>query len=184
MNEWVKLTEYNWAFWVAGLFALFDFFKWAFTGGEWLVNKFGFETKNTRRKREWNERLTAVEKAIVEIKQTATDNVNMFLDHEKKVVEEFSKSTGTILGKLDELHNKMNAQNEASTKTDRAILRDRIVGGMRYFSQNKDEHGDVHISFSDHENMEALFQEYFAKGGNGTIKNMYENEFKHFIIDR
>ena len=184
MKEWIKLTEYNWPYWIAGGFALLELFRWTYTIFEWIITKFGIETKRTRERKEWNNRLVAVEKAIVEIKQNASDNVNMFLDHEKKVVGEFSKSTEAILDKLNKMHTKMDEQNEASNKTDLAILRDRIVGGMRYFSQNKDEQGKVHISFSDHENMEALFQEYFKKGGNGTIKNMYNNEFKHFNIDR
>ena len=36
MDEWIVLTEYNWAFWVAGLFALFEFFRWAYSGAEIL----------------------------------------------------------------------------------------------------------------------------------------------------
>ena len=73
---------------------------------------------------------------------------------------------------------------EEGKKRDCAILRDRILGGMRYFSQNRDEQGNVHISISAHENMEHLFEEYFNCHGNGTVKSMYENEFKKFIIDK
>lgn len=191
MDEWLDVTEYNWAFWVAGLFALFEFFKWAVTGIEWLCKKFGIETKGMRQKREWNERLTKTEKAIVEIKETSKHNVEMFLDHERQVVEKFTGIKDEIIAELNRLHDKidaqkeeMNATNEANIKTDCAMLRDRIASGMRYFSQNKDANGNVHINFSDYENMEALFQEYFAKHGNGAFKKMYDTEFRKFIIDR
>jgi hypothetical protein len=46
------------------------------------------------------------------------------------------------------------------------------------------EDGKVHISMSDWENMNALFQEYFAKHGNGAFKKLYDEEFVHFTIDR
>lgn len=191
MNEWITITEYNWAFWVAGLFALFEFFKWAVTGAEWVCKKFGIETKSMRQKREWNERLQKTEKDIVEIKETSKHNVAMFLDHERQVVEKFTGIKNEIIRELNKLHDKIDKQkaemdetNKANAKTDRAMLRDRIASGMRYFSQAKDADGDVHIKFSDYENMESLFQEYFSKDGNGPFKKMYETEFLNFIIDR
>lgn len=191
MDKWLTLTEHNWAFWVAGLFALFEFFRWAYGGIEWLGKTFGFETKSMRQKREWQERLAKTERAISEIKETSKHNVEMFLDHERQVVEKFTgikdeivKELNRLHDKIDEQHEEMNATNKANIKTDRAMLRDRIAGGMRYFSQNKDNDGCVHISFSDYENMDALFREYFAKEGNGAFKKMYETEFQQFIIDR
>ena len=190
MDKWVTITEYNWAFWVAGLFALFEFFKWSVTGLEWICKKFGLETRSMRQRREWNQRLTDTENAIKEIKDSSKHNVEMFLDHERQVVEKFSGIRDEIIIELNRLHDKidrqkeeMNATNKANIKTDRAMLRDRIASGMRYFSQNKDEAGNVHISLSDYENMEALFQQYFAKEGNGAFKKMYETEFQQFIVD-
>lgn len=191
MNKWIEITEYNWAFWIAGLFALFEFFRWAYGGVEWLCKTFGIETKAMREKRKWSKRLENTEKAIVEIKDTSKHNVEMFLDHERQVVEKFTGIKDEIVvelnklhDKIDEQHEEMNATNQANIKTDCAMLRDRIAGGMRYFSQNRDEDGNVHISFSDYENMDALFREYFAKGGNGAFRKLYEAEFQRFIIDR
>ena len=85
---------------------------------------------------------------------------------------------------MDEQANIIEKNNEASIKTDCAVIKDRLNGGMRYFSQNKDENGNVHIKWSDYEILDDLFKEYFDKGGNGPIKRMYEEEFLHFIIDR
>ena len=191
MDKWITITEYNWAFWVAGAFALFEFFKWAYGGVEWLCKTFGIETKGMREKRKWNERLSKTEKDIEEIKKNSDRNVQMFLEHEQAVVEKFTGIKEDIIVELNKLHDKideqkeeMDATNRANIKTDRAMLRDRIAGGMRYFSQNRDEDGNVHIAFSDYENMDALFREYFAKGGNGAFKKMYETEFQKFIIDR
>jgi hypothetical protein len=191
MDEWIKLTEYNWAFWVAGLFALFEFFRWAYGGIEWLCKTFGIETKRMRKDREWQERLKNAEDAIVEIKDTSKKNVEMFLEHEKQVIAQFEGIRNEIVTELGKLHDKIDEQraemdetNKANNKTDCAMLRDRIGSGMRYFSKNVCADGKVHISLSDYENMNALFQEYFAKHGNGAFKKMYDDEFVHFVIDR
>lgn len=187
----INITEHNWAFWLAGGFALFEFFKQSYGCVEWLCKTFGIETKSMRQKREWHERLSNTENAIKDIKETSKRNVEMFLDHERQVVEKFTGIKDEIIVELNKLHEKIDEQqeemattNKANMKTDRAMLRDRIAGGMRYFSQRKDDDGNVHISFSDYENMDALFREYFAKGGNGAFKKMYEDEFRQFIIDR
>lgn len=191
MTEWLNITEYNWAFWIAGLFALFEFFRWAVGGIEWICKTFGVETKSMRQKREWSERITDMENTIKAIEDTSKYNVEMFLDHERQVVEKFTGIRDEIIVELNKLHDKIDAQqeemtmmNKANIKTDCAMLRDRITGGMRYFSQNKDDDGNVHIGLSDYENMEALFQEYFAKGGNGAFKRMYDDEFRRFSIEQ
>lgn len=184
MDKWMALTEYNWAFWIAGFFALAEFFKWLFSFKDWLFKSLGIETKSMREKREWNDRLKKAEKDIEEIKDASKYNVGMFLEHERQVVEQFLGIRDEIVSELYKLHDKMEKNEIEGTNRDRAVLRDRISGGMRYFGENRDEKGFVHISMSDHENMEELFKEYFATGGNGTFKQMYENEFKKFIIDR
>jgi hypothetical protein len=195
LTEWIALTEYNWVLWVAGLFALLNFGKWLYEIGaticEWLFTKKGVETKKMREKREWEDRLKKAEKDIEEIKNTSKHNVDMFLEHEKVVVAQFVGIRDEIVVELNKLHDKMDEQkdemektNEANNKTDCAMLRDRIGSGMRYFSRNVGADGKVHISLSDYENMNALFQEYFAKHGNGAFKKMYDDEFTQFIIDR
>lgn len=194
MEEWVALTEYNWAFWLAGLFALIEFAKWVIEIWtkfyEWLFTKKGIETKKMRKAREWEERLKTAEDAIVAIKDTSTKNVEMFVNHEQQIVEQFIGIRDEIVTELNKLHDKMDEQreefektNKANNKTDCAMLRDRIGSGMRYFSRNIGPDGKVHISLSDYENMNALFKEYFTKHGNGAFKKMYEDEFVHFIID-
>lgn len=184
MAEWVALTEYNWAFWIAGFFALAEFFRWLFSFKDWLFKSLGIETKAMREKREWNKRLEKAESDIEEIKNTSKHNVEMFLEHEKQVVEKFVGIRDDIVSELNKLHDKLEKTEKEGKKRDRAFLRDRISGGMRFFCQNKDEDGNVHISVGDHENMEDLFKEYFDAGGNGTFKQMYDNEFKKFIIDK
>ena len=191
MEKWAALADFNWAYWIAGLFALIEFFKWSFSGFEWLFKTFGIETRSMRKKREGLERLEKTEKAIEEIKDTSKHNVQMFLQHEKQVVEHIDSIKHEIVTELNKLHDKIDEQkvemdknSEKSKATDCVMLRDRIASGMRYFSQNKDADGNVHITFGDYENMEALFQEYFAKDGNGAFRKMYETEFQKFIIDR
>lgn len=86
--------------------------------------------------------------------------------------------------KIDEQKIRISLLDEEGKKRDCAILRDRILDGMRYFGRNKDAAGFIHISISEHENMNHLFEAYFDCGGNGTIQTMYDKEFKNWIIDR
>ena len=195
MNEWIKLTEYNWAYWVAGLFALIEFLKWfikAITAlNEWLFEKVGIKTKRMLKREADEKRLKDTELAIKEIKETSRKNVEMFLEHERQTIDKIGVFKNEIVAELGRLHDKIEEQrvemdktNEANNKTDCAMLRDRIGSGMRYFSKNIGPDGKVHISLSDFENMNALFQEYFSKHGNGAFKKLYEDDFVHFIIDR
>lgn len=191
MNEFITLTEYNWTFWLAGLFALVEFGKWLFSFKEFVFGKIGVKTKGMLEREEYVDRLKKVEKSIEEIKDTSKHNVNMFLEHEKQVVEQFLIIKEEIVNELNRLHDKIDEQSKKvaehqreNDETDCAMLRDRLNSGMRYFSQNKDERGMVHISLADYETMDGLFKKYFSKKGNGAFKKMYEDEFKKFIIDR
>ena len=191
MNEWQELSTYDWAFWVAGLFALLEFGKWLYSCKDFIFGKLGIKTQGMLKREEYNKRLKQVENSIEEIKNTSKHNVAMFIEHEEQVVGKFMDIKAEIVTELDKLHTKIDEQHEemkrnkkANDKTERAMLRDRINSGMRYFSKNVDADGKVHIDFGDYVNMDALFQEYFGHGGNGPFEKMYEDEFLHFIIDR
>ena len=194
MDAWITLTEHNWAFWIAGLFALLEFAKWIYGMGEWLFSKCGIETKNMRTKRETSERLTKAEQDIMEIKDTAKANVTMFIDHEKKVIDSFLEIKSEVVNQLNGLNNKFDEQKSQLEETlesidsdgkrrDCSLMRDRLIQGLRYFSQQKDENGIVHISMTDYENLNEMFTEYFNCNGNGVCHSLYENEFKKFKID-
>lgn len=195
MDEWITLTEFNWAFWVAGAFALLEFFKWAWSSGEWLVSKFGIETKHTKAQKEVNTRLTKVEKDIEEIKETAKTNVQMFLDHEVKVVSKFEDISDSLLDRLEtldvkidkqqmQLENKLEDIDKAGKARDCAFFRDRLIQSIRYFSQRRNENGIVYVSITEFENLQHMFAEYFGADGNGSVKQIYEQDFlPNFRID-
>lgn len=86
--------------------------------------------------------------------------------------------------KIDEQKDRITKIDEDGKKRDCAILRDRILGAIRYFEKNIDEQGKIHITITEHENIEHLFESYFSCNGNGTVKTIYENEFKNWIIDK
>lgn len=86
--------------------------------------------------------------------------------------------------KIDEQRERLDILDDGGRKRDSALLRDRIVQGMRFFSKNIGEDGFVHIKLTDYENLSHLFEEYFQCGGNGALKKMYEDEFKTWKIDR
>ena len=141
------------------------FFKWC---GKHLINyynrKKGIEDKNNI--------IKTHSKEIAEIAEQITT-----------MISEINEKHNLLIEKIDIQEKKLNDIDNAGKQRDRALLRDRIIGGMRYFSQNVDDNGNVHISLTDHENMSNLFEEYFACEGNGTIKQMYEKEFLNWIIN-
>lgn len=101
-----------------------------------------------------------------------------------RMVAEVDTHYKLLVEKIDKQNNKLEILDRDGKQRDCALLRDRIIGGMRFFSQNTDERGKVHIAVGDHESMSQLFTEYFNCGGNGTVKQMYENEFLKWIVDR
>lgn len=183
MEEFKTLTEYNWLYWLAGLIILLNCIKWGVTLFEWFIGKLGIETKRTRREKSVEDRLGAVESAVKKLEANAKNNVDDFMRQKQEVVDGISKLKDEIIEEFAKLHNKIDEQKKENDETDRVMLRDRIAGGMRYFSQNKDEDGNVHISFADYTNMDALFERYFAKDGNGPFEEEYK-VFKTFKRDR
>ena len=190
MDEWIKLTEDNWTLWLAGLFALIEFLKWIYTSGEWIISKFGVETKRMRNQKENRKRLLNAENDIKEIKETSERNVNNFLEHEQLMSDNFIDVKNEIIREIGKLNEKIDNQREHLEEIDRdgkhrdmALMRDRLIQGLRYFSQKKDTDGSVLISMTDYENLDELFNEYFKCGGNGVCHSLYENEFKKFKID-
>ena len=190
MDEWIKLTEYNWTLWLAGLFALIEFLKWIYTSGEWIISKFGVETKRMRSQKENKKRLLNAENDIKEIKETSERNVNNFLEHEQLMSDNFIDVKNEIIREIGKLNEKIDNQREHLEEIDRdgkrrdcSLMRDRLLSGLRYFSQNKDENNNVHISMTDFENMSKMFEEYEKAGGNGLVKHLKETEFDNFIVD-
>lgn len=127
------------------------------------------------------------------IKKQQKDNVELFTEHELGVLDKLEELSGKV-SELSQVLKDVNKQCELletnlednkkrNDEVDRDLLRDRILGGMRFFNQNRDERGKVHISRSDHENMTHLFDRYFERNGNGTVEQKYKNEFLKFIID-
>lgn len=191
MKEFLELKEFNLFFLIGVIILLLEIAKTIYTYKDLIFNKIGIKTKGMIEKEQFNSRLQQAEDSIEEIKETSKQNVSMLMSHEQQILEQFTTIRSEVINELGRLNDKMDEQaniidknNKASIKTDCAVIKDRLNGGMRYFSQNKDENGNVHIKYSDYEILDDLFKEYFEKGGNGPIKRMYEEEFLHFIIDR
>lgn len=140
---------------------------------KWIYDLF---IKLYKRKRGQEDENTTIANNTEQIKNLAT-TIDNFADLLNKQYQHLDK-------KIDEQKERITKIDEEGKKRDCALLRDRILGGMRYFSQNRDDEENVHISISDHENMDALFTEYFNCHGNGTVHAMYENEFRKWIIDK
>ena len=90
MEEWQALTNRDWAFWVAGLFALLEFGRWLYSINEFILQKVGIKTKGMLKREEYAKRLQQVETSIEEIKNNSKHNVEMFIEHEGQVVGKFT----------------------------------------------------------------------------------------------
>lgn len=60
-------------------------------------------------------------------------------------------------------------RNKALSKAVQSLLRDRLIEKYRLFKTNGE------MTILDKENVDALFKEYKALGGNGTIKELMED---------
>ena len=140
---------------------------------KWIYDLF---IKMYKRKRGQEDENTTIVKNTEQIKNLASaiDNLADLLNKQYQHLDK----------KIDEQKERITKIDEEGKIRDCSILRDRILGGLRYFSQNVDENGIVHISMIDHENMTHLFDAYFSCNGNGTVRAIYENEFKNWIIDK
>lgn len=108
MGKWTCVTEYNWVLWIAGLFALLEFSKWAWSLAEWFISKIGIETKHMKKKREEHDTLmnTVKKVDVLEAKDDAIQkNVNNVLDLLKEHIETDKKNTrATFRSSLYRMH--------------------------------------------------------------------------------
>ena len=140
---------------------------------KWIYDLF---LKAYKRRRGQEDETTTIVKNTEQIKNLA-DTIDNLADLLNKQYQHLDK-------KIDEQKERITKINEEGKVRDCSILRDRILGALRYFSKNVDEQGRVHISITEHENIEHLFESYFSCNGNGTVKAIYDNEFKNWIIDK
>ena len=113
-----------------------------------------------------------------------TKEIKNIVERMDRMVSSVDSKYTILLKKFDDQEKRLEQIDEDGKKRDCAILRDRILEEIRRFSQNMDKDSVVHISITDHENLDALFTEYFNCHGNGTVHALYENEFKQWIIDK
>ena len=112
-----------------------------------------------------------------------TKEIKNIVERMDRMVSSVDSKYTILLKKFDDQEKRLEQIDEDGKKRDCAILRDRIIQSMRFFSKNKDTNDIVHIGMTDYENLEELFSEYFKCGGNGVCHSLYENEFKKFKID-
>ena len=80
----MNLTKTDWVLWIAGLFALLNFGKYAWEIAEYWISKIGLETKEMRKKREQQELLlNAVEK--VNMLERKNENIRRDIDNLTKM---------------------------------------------------------------------------------------------------
>lgn len=76
---------------------------------------------------------------------------------------------GTLIGFLGTRLKKENKKNKAIENAVQSLLRDRLIEKYRIFKQKGE------MTILDKENIDHLYQEYKNLGGNGTVKELYED---------
>lgn len=146
VKEALNITPENWVLWVAGAYALFEFFKHSYGCVEWFCKTFGIETKRQRKQKENEKRLSDVENAIEEIKETSKKNVALFLDHEQQVVGKFTgirdELVSTFVEELKKLRDRMDEQQaESEAKASRMRIQrfaDELYGNVLHSKEHFD----------------------------------------------
>jgi hypothetical protein len=139
---------------------------------KWL---WGVFTKAYNKRKGREEEVSTIDKNTAAIEELST----RFEELHSLILEGYSQ----LDKKIDEQKEHLEEIDRDGKHRDMALMRDRLIQGLRYFSKNKDENGSVIISMTDYENLDELFNEYFKCGGNGVCHSLYENEFKKFKID-
>jgi hypothetical protein len=108
MDCWLEITKYNWVLWIAGLFALLEFGKWAWSLIEYYLAKFNIETKGMRKRREEHDILMKTVKKVdtLEEKDNAIQkDVNDVLDLLREHIETDKNNTrATFRSSLYRMH--------------------------------------------------------------------------------
>lgn len=146
LKEVIGTSSREWVLWIAGAYALFEFFKHSYICVEWLCKTFGIETKRQRKQKENEKRLNDVEKAIDEIKETSKKNVALFLEHEQQVVGKFTgirdELVSTFVGELKKLRDRMDEQQaESEAKAARMRIQrfaDELYGNVLHSKEHFD----------------------------------------------
>ena len=106
MEEFFEIVKENLGYWLVGLYAILESVKKITSNidhfDKWF-KEHGITTKRMREREKERERLKNTENAIEEIKETAKQNVAMFLDHEQQVLHKIGEFKNEIVEKMGNL---------------------------------------------------------------------------------
>lgn len=97
-------------------------------------------------------------------------------DKLKEDVDKHNQAIEELNVKLDKLSDLIIQQDEQNRQVDCSILRDRIIQSYKYHK------GKGEITALDYENLNELFNQYFARGGNHLVSKIFE-DFKQFKVN-
>lgn len=118
MEEFMVALKENLGFWLVGLYAVSESLKKLFNHADFFYKifkkifpKWEIKTKGMIERDEAKERLDYFENAIIEIKETSKNNVEMFLEHEQQTLDKIGTFANNIVIKIDTLENKQSEIN-------------------------------------------------------------------------
>lgn len=146
-------------------------------GFDYLVDRFGIETKGMRKRKENNNRINNLEQKLAAMD---TENHNhwdvskcyqqSYADTQKEIIDKLSSLTDKITEMQATTDARFAASEEKDNKRARAELKDKIGERYRRFHE-KGEINDIEM-----EALEDLIEEYEAAGG--------ENSFVHTLVQK
>lgn len=164
MDEWINLTKTDWVLWIAGLFALLNFGKYAWDIIQYWISTFGIETKSMRKKREEQELLINTSKNIIELQNKQNQDNDERIKHEELIRKDLKKINDTVDNLIIKFENMQKKNNETKVKELKDTLityynKYRVVG--EWSKLEKDAFWE-------------LFEDYEERGGNGFIHSIVE----------
>jgi hypothetical protein len=138
MEELLALKEIDWFKVATGITAAFLFFKFCVSSYEWLANRYGFETKKMREKREDHELLVATSKNLAELQKKHDKDESKLETCLASFIAETKKENDALRAEM-----KLFAQNRAN---DRQVSIDREkrlngrIDDMAVCDKSRDEH--------------------------------------------
>ena len=140
MSELLKLKEIDWFQVAIGIIAAFLFFKFVVTSYEWLANKYGFETKKMREKREDHELLITTSQNLAALQKKHDKDENHLETCLSSFIAETKKENDALRAEM-----KLFAQNRANDRQVSVDREKRINGRIDNMEEN-DKYRDENIS--------------------------------------
>lgn len=172
MNEIKSLFELDWKTLLFMVAVVLMAFVVMIKTVDFLLQRFGIETRATREKREQKEEIQSLHDQYDTLSEKYSTNAKKSEDNDAKIIEAITALSGTVAelkNQMSCLQNDMNDIHEKDQSSKRADLKDKIGQWYRVYHEKQE------WSQMDKERLEDLIKSYEMNGG--------KNSFVHSIVE-